>query len=317
MAESTESTWTEVATSASSTLYAAVSSGSGSFAVGTGGILLARRAGAWGVADEDGPGDAGNSLYAAASTDDGERIWVGGASGALGYYDVEADETVDHSAPEGMTGSWRAITVTGTAGSEKVLVANGSGEALSGTVDGASGRRVDWVEAARSPDSDALGDGASVHTLEAGPDAPYASNSSGGLFRAVDGQWECVGIAPAESTLYDVYVDDSVAVAVGANGFVYWRTDASWEQVDVADEPLYGVDRDAEGLVAVGGSGRLFRRAEPDEWNRVETPTDEPLRDLELASEPGLAIGGNGTILERPTPEKQSKRESTSTAETQ
>ncbi|MFC7166418.1 hypothetical protein [Halospeciosus flavus] len=306
MGESSESKWAEVSTPVSSTLYAVERTRSGAVAVGSGGNILVRRDGGWTTADADGPGDAGNSLYAAASTDDGKRVWFGGSSGALGYYDVAADEVVDYSAPEGITGSWKAIAVAGTAGREKVLVANGSAEVLSGTISGGKPETVDWVYAASSDDGDGLGGGSSVHSIEAGPDAPYATNSSGGLFHVVDGQWVHTGIEAAESTIYDVHVDEQVTLAVGANGYVYRRVDSSWEASDVASGPLYGVGRDPKGLVAVGASGRLFRRVAPGQWTRVQTPMDEPLRDLELATDPELVVGGSGTILERPTPEKKS-----------
>lgn len=311
MTERQGSAWTRASTPTSITLYAVEPVGSDVIAVGSGGIVLERRSDGWVEVDADGPAGAGNDLYAASTTADGKRVWFGGASGALGYYDRTADEVVDRSAPEGITGTWNGIAVTGTAGTETIRLVNGSGEVLHGTVTGekaTSDETVDWTQSAHSPDGDGLGSGASVHAIEATADDVYASNDSGRVFAVRDGSWTEAGIGAADSTLYDVAVAGSGVFAVSENGTLY-RHDGSWNAVDVADGPLYGVAVRGNRLVVVGASGRLFEGEKTGTPTAVDLPVDKPLRDVGIGKERAVAVGGSGVILEHPVGEQNEEQQ--------
>ena len=77
-----------------------------------------------------------NQLRTLDVTDDGKRLWFAGSSGTIGCYDVETNRKYDYSYPNEMTSTWESIAVSGNTGSEKLLIANGSGEVLPASVDG-------------------------------------------------------------------------------------------------------------------------------------------------------------------------------------
>ena len=54
-----------------------------------------------------------DSLLTMDVTDDGERVWFGGANGALGYYDLETRTRADFSEPVGVGNAFHAIAVAG------------------------------------------------------------------------------------------------------------------------------------------------------------------------------------------------------------
>ena len=122
-------------------LFGVVHTIEGPYAIGSGGTLVADRGGGWEVIFDDGPATRDNQMRAMDVTDDGERLWMLGSSGAMACYDVEQRKKFDYSYPNGMTSTWEGITVAGERGAEKALATNGSGEVLPFTIDGFD---VDW-----------------------------------------------------------------------------------------------------------------------------------------------------------------------------
>jgi hypothetical protein len=69
------------------TLTGVVDTSAGFFACGHEGIILNRTAPRmWEKVLEGGPTGNGNSLYTCSATDDGERLWFAGSSGAIGMF---------------------------------------------------------------------------------------------------------------------------------------------------------------------------------------------------------------------------------------
>lgn len=93
--------WQRVSSPTKKALRGVVFTGRGPVAAGEGGRVLARTDEDWETVVERGPGNASNGLTGAATTGDGERVWVCGDSGAVGRYDVADGKIIDYSAPEG------------------------------------------------------------------------------------------------------------------------------------------------------------------------------------------------------------------------
>lgn len=139
-----EGGWTTADAPIEGAINDVVQSSQGPYAVGEGGVVLARRADGWEAVLERGPTVESNPLTGAGVTDDGEHVWFAEGSGVVGRYDAVDEELTDHSAPDGKTSTWEAVAVTGAAGEETVHFTNGSGEYLNGTVTDEGG--VDWGE---------------------------------------------------------------------------------------------------------------------------------------------------------------------------
>jgi hypothetical protein len=77
---------------------------------------------------DGGPTGNGNTLYGAAVTDDGTRLWMVGASGAIGEYNVETGILDGHSPPMDVTNNFNDVAVTGERGNANVYVSGDSGE---------------------------------------------------------------------------------------------------------------------------------------------------------------------------------------------
>lgn len=65
-------------------LYDVTDSAAGFFAVGGGGVVLNRTENGWIKILDGGPTGNGNDLYTCDVTDDEERLWFAGSSGAIG-----------------------------------------------------------------------------------------------------------------------------------------------------------------------------------------------------------------------------------------
>lgn len=279
------------------TLFAVVSTAAGPFAIGDGGTMLADRDGGWEVIFDSGPHTRDNQLRALAVTDDGQRVWFSGSSGALGCYDVKSRRKFDYSMPKEMTSTWEAVTVAGPRGKEKALASNGSGEVLPFTLDGFD---VDWGVASKP-----AGAGSTMAALGASPDGiGYAVDTSGNVFKttAEDG-WERIGIRNAQVKFYDIYAGEKGRVYVAAGDGRIYRYDDSyknWTPIGVTDTAsLRAFSAYEDELVVLGNGGEIYERVEGDRWEAVHTPTKEDLFDVALG-DPDVAVGADATVLERP-----------------
>ncbi len=122
-----ESDWTVVETPVDNTLHDVAYTSTNPHAVAGGGLVIERTANGWEVVVQGGPTGNGNDLYGADTTDDGERLWIVGASGAIAEYDVTTGNLVDRSAPNDYTSNFNDVAVTGPAGEADVYVADDSG----------------------------------------------------------------------------------------------------------------------------------------------------------------------------------------------
>ena len=261
------------------------------FAVGTNGRLLERGSDGWTTVLETGPAGDGNDLYAADATDDGAELWIAGASGAVGVYDVEAGElrdgdegAADYSAPGDRTGNFDGLAVAGDAGEATVFLSDQSGHVYRSTDGGAT-----WSDA--TP-----GAGAAIPAIAVrGERAGHLIDTNGSVFATDDGEtWEKIGIGDADATYHDLASDGADdATVVGGRGTVRTYDGESWGESTLGDAQLNGVTTDGT-RVAVGAGGAVF---EGGDWAEANTPTDENLHAV-ARGERAYAVGASGTVIE-------------------
>jgi len=282
--------WTSEKTAVDVTLYDVETTVEGAYAVGGSGYVLERGDDAWGIAASGGPTGNGNDLYGSDVTDDGERLWFVGSSGAIGEYDVRTRGLNDHSAPNDVTNNFNDVAVTGEAGSANVYVAGDSGQIYYSFENGAAGT---W-------DAVTPGSGSNLNAIDFhGPRSGHAVDGNKTVFVTDDGStWEKVGVADANSNFYGVDSDapDDLTV-VGGGGTVYHWDGAEWVREDTGDAALRDVEMDGETGLAVGGGGAVFRR-DAEGWTQEATPAGANLRGV-VDGDPEIVVGASATVLER------------------
>ncbi|PSP73493.1 hypothetical protein BRC80_01710 [Halobacteriales archaeon QH_9_66_26] len=287
--------WDAVECPTDEPLTGVVATHAGAYAVGEGGVVLAREADAWEPVLEHGPNADGESLRGIDATDDGRVVWFTGDGGAIGRYDVEEGRLTDHSAPEERTSTWTAVAVVGRAGGEHVHLANGSGELLRGTYDGGD---VDWGEIHKP------GSGSSITDLAFDDAVGYVCDSSQGVYATTDDgeRYETIGIEDANTDFAALAATDAELVVAGGDGTVFRYDGSVWTTLRASETALRAIDLTNETGLAAGDAGTVFERADGG-WEPVETPVDADLQGVLVGAteraRPDIAVGTDGTIVER------------------
>lgn len=264
------------------------------FAVGGAGVVIERTERGWRKVVDGGPTGNGSDLYGADVTDDGKRLWFAGASGAIGEYDVETGNLVDHSAPNDVTNNFVDVAVTGNADEANVYVAGDSGTVQYSFENGATGT---W-------NGVSVGQGAGINAIDFhGVRSGHLVNGNANVFATDDGgTWNRIGIADADVSLYgvDSNAADDVWVAAGAGTVYHYSPDAEgtpqWVPEKVGEPTLRDIEvTDGEGY-AVGDSGAVFDLA-GGEWSRDETPTGQGLAAVVDTADNDVAVGASGTVV--------------------
>lgn len=282
-------TWTETATPIDGTVFDVTTTANGPAAVGDGGTVVGRASdGSWGVVVANGPAARGEPLYAVAATDDGRRVWFSGSGGAVGYCDLESGDRVDHSRPDGMDVTFHALAVAGARGSEKLLLADGNGVVLPGTVDG---DRLDW-DRRTTP-----ADGTAITALAAdGGGYGYGVDGNGTVWKTTESGWARIGIDDAENSLYAAAAGQSTLIVGGGNGRLYERGESNdWTPHSVGDGAVECLDVRGRTHMAGGESG-LLRIRSGETWREPEWTGPQTIHGV-LAGSPSVAVGENGLVL--------------------
>ena len=284
--------WTVAETPTGNTLYDVAYATDGAYAVGTGGVVLERTADGWRTLLDGGPTGNGNSLYGLDVTDDGDRLWFVGASGAIGEYDIPARTLYDRSAPNDVTNNFNGVAVTGAAGEANIYVAGDSGKIYGTFENGATGT---WDDV--TPGSGAEINAIDFHSSRSG----HAVDGNKTVFVTSDGTtWEKIGIADANVNFYGVDAGGADEVTVsGGGGMLHNWDGASWTPEDTGDAGLRDIEVDGVDALTVGGGGKVYRR-NTGGWTREATPTGQNLRAVTpVGSSVEIAVGAGGTVLER------------------
>ncbi|MFC7165247.1 hypothetical protein [Halospeciosus flavus] len=285
--------WEHVDVPFSSTLHDVVRYENRVYTVGDSGTLLERAAGTWSTLLDSGPTGNSNVLKSVATTAGGKRVWFAGSSGSLGYFDVEAGDVVDFSAPEGQSDQWNDVLVDGEAGSEVVRVADNNGEVVTLRLAGSELESTNLVKPRSA--------GQSIGGLAVGDGQLYAVNTSGKLFASSDGQtWSATDLV--DTDLVDVAVSGGTVYALTASGFGYTHDPASGEtqKFDTGISATHTVT--AGHSVVVAGTNGTIADLVDGTWERVETPASTDLYGVALGKS-DLAVGSSGTAIERTRPQ--------------
>ena len=284
--------WTVAETPTGGTLHDVVYTDAGAYAVGSGGLLLKRTADGWRKVFDGGPTGNGNNLYGADVTDDGTRIWLVGASGDIGEYNVETGNLNDRSAPMDVTNNFNDVAVTGPAGDANVYVAGDSGKMYFSFENGEEGT-WDYV----TP-----GSGSNINAVDFfGVRDGHIVDGNKAVFETDDGAtWGKRGIADANANFYGVDADGTDDVWVsGGGGMIFHWNGTQWTPTDTGDASLRDLEvtpDDSDGL-AVGGGGKIYDLS-GGEWTQQSAPTGQNLKAVVRGS-PDIAVGAGGIVLER------------------
>ena len=288
-AAAAESEWTVEPVETDSTLHDIVSADTGRFAVGDGGVLTTAGPDGWRTLRDGGPTGNGNDLYGASVTDDGERVWFVGASGAIGEYVPATDTLVDHSAPLDNTNNYNDVAVTGEAGEANVYVAGDSGKIYYSFE---NGEEATWEYV--TP-----GSGSGLPAIDFhGPRSGHAIDTNGRVFATDDGvTWTAIGIEDANVTFYGLDSDASDDIAVsGGNGAVLTYDSANWTPDALGDADLVDIETDGESGYVVG-SGGVVQELTSDDRFVLDTPTGENLNAVDVDGD--AVVGSSGIVLRR------------------
>ena len=282
--------WTVEEMPVGSTLYDVAYTAEGAYAVGAGGVVLARNEGRWRKVLDGGPTGNGNSLYACDVTDDGDRLWFVGASGAIGEYDPVAGVLTDHSAPNDVTNNFVDVATRGEPGAANVYVGGDSGKIYYSFEDGDSGT---WGNV--TP-----GSGSGLNALDFfGDRRGHAVDGNKTVFVTDDGSsYDKLGIADADVNFYGVDSDGDQSVYVsGGGGTVYNWDGSKWTATDLGDAGLRDIEVCDGGKngYTVGGGGKVFEKS-GGEWSQRDTPTGQNLKSVTRRETP-LAVGAGGVVL--------------------
>jgi hypothetical protein len=293
VATASGSGWTTVETPTGNALYDVEDATAGVYAVGGGGIVLERTGEGYATVVDGGPTGNGNSLFGADVTDDGKRLWVVGASGAIGEYDVLTGDLTDHSAPMDVTNNFNDVAVTGDAGEANVYVAGDSGKMYHSFENGASGT-WEYTTPASGSNVNAVDfhDERSGHIVDGNQTVLYTRDGT---------TWDRLGIADANYNFYGVDSDgfDDVRVSGGGGSIYHWNG-SEWTRSDTGDAGLRDVEvAGADDGYVVGGGGAVYDR-QNGRWSADPTPTGENLKAVvPLGGEAAVAVGAAGTVIER------------------
>ncbi|WP_458207822.1 WD40/YVTN/BNR-like repeat-containing protein [Haladaptatus sp. NG-SE-30] len=309
--------WLRADTPTNATLFDAVVTADGAYAVGEDGVVLADssdesdESGAsetdgnsademddtgvrpWRVALPDGPRAEARDLQGADATDDG-AVWFAGDGGSLGRLNPESGRHTDYSAPTGITDNWTAIAVAGPTDGETILLANGSGQVL-------CGQNRDGDIAWDTPVKPGSGSSLCAATL-VDPSVGYLCDTSDGVFETTDGgeSFRRVGIDGANGTLTDIAATARDDCAVTADDGVLHRYDGNWTPTRLGDESLWSLAWGGGRAVAAGDTGIIYERAgETTDWERFTTPVTGSLRGAAVGSRRAVAVGEGGAVVVR------------------
>ena len=284
-----ESEWTVAETPVDTSLHD-VTYATNAFAVGGGGTVIERRDGGWQTVLQGGPTGGGNDLNGTDATDDGKRLWVVGASGAIGEYDVTTGNLIDRSAPNDSTSNFNDVAVTCSAGSAEVYVADDSGAIHYSFKNGEKGT---WEYA--TPGSGAGLEAIDFYSNRSG----HAIDTNDEVFATDDGvTYDTIGIDDADVTFYGLDSDAVNDVAVsGGNGSVFDYDGSQWTPTNIGAADLFAIETAGDDGYAVGSDGAIFELS-GGEWSQMTTPVSGKLNAVARGST-DIVVGAGGTVLER------------------
>ena len=257
------------------------------YAVGQEGVIIERTEEGWEKVLDGGATGDGRDLLSADVTDDGERLWFAGSSGAIGEYDVATGSVDDHGEPEDNTNNFIDLAVTGESGEANVYAADGSGGISYSFDNGQSGK---WNSVGVGQGNGFPG--IDFYDVRSG----HVVNTNASVFETDDGTtYNRIGVPNANNSLYGIDSDGSDDVwAVGGGGTVQ-RYNGAWRRTNLGNLTLRDIEIEDESGYTIGESGRVFEYA-GGSWNENTTDTGQNLKGIVLGS-PNVAVGASGIAI--------------------
>lgn len=280
--------WVEAGSPTDETLSDVVATDAGAYAVGTGGVVLARGE-EWRTVLDHGPSAESNALRGVDATDGGNAVWFTGDGGTLARYDAEAGRHTDHSAPAGITDNWVDVAVAGPAGEEGIYLVNGSGQVLAGEFDGGE---PEWAEAVKPGSGSSM---SAIEFIEGG--TGYCCDTNSGVYETDGEDFERIGIEDGGSFTALAGADPESLAVAAADGTVQRYDGSVWTPLHAAEVALDALSTDGTTWLAAGDGGTI-RELVDGSWEPRETPIEANLHGVAVG-EPSIAVGAEGTILER------------------
>lgn len=273
------------------TLTDAAVDGDCAYAVGTAGTVLRDAGEGLEAVVTDGPDAQSNALAGVDATGTG-AVWFAGDSGSVGRFDESTGRHVSCSAPDGDTSNVVAIATAGTAETETVLLADGSGRLRRGRY---SDGEMAWDEPT-TPGSGSSLSGLVLATASVG----YACDTNGSVFRTTDGgrSFDRIGV-DGPGTPTGVAAGDPDSCLVCDDSGVVARYDGGrWGPERITDGALEAVTAGNGWCVATAPAGTVFERVAGD-WTRAVMPATVTLDAVALSDARAVAVGADGTVVER------------------
>lgn len=280
--------WTVEKTPTDGAIHDVAYTSDSAYAVGQDGVVLERTNDGWRKVTDGGVSGDGRDLYGCDVTDDGDRLWFVGASGAVGEYDVVTGNINDRGEPQDNTNNFLDVAVTGEAGAANVYAADASGIVSYSFENGGSG---EW-NSVQVGQGYAL-NGIDFHDTRSG----HVVNTNGTAFATTDGAtWGRIGVADSNGGFYGVDSDGAQDVWVAAAGGVVYRYDGEWTRTRLGDGPtLRDIEIEAGTGYTVGESGRVYEYV-AGTWREESTDTGHNLRAVDLG-DPNVAVGDSSTVI--------------------
>jgi hypothetical protein len=286
-----EPEWTIEETPVDGALYDVAYADGNAYAVGQEGVVLERTGEGWQKVTDGGVSGDGRDLLCVDVTDDGDRLWFAGSSGAIGEYETATGSINDRGEPEDNTNNFLDIAATGEAGDANIYAADGSGGISYNFDNGQSG---EWNSVGVGQGNGFPG--IDFYDVRSG----HVVNTNASVFETTDGStYERIGVPDADNSLYGIDSDGSNDVwAVGGGGTVQ-RYTGRWERTNLGNLTLRDVDVEDGAGYTVGESGRVFEYT--GTWEEDTTETEQNLRGLALGA-PNVAVGDSGTVIVKDNP---------------
>lgn len=293
--EAADGEWTLVQSTTDNTIHDVAITSEGAYAVAEGGILLERTQEEWIKVVDGGVSGNGNDLLGIAKTDNGNRLWMVGASGAVGEYNVSTGNLNDYSQPMDASNNFNDVAVTRNPENTNIYISGDSGKMYHNFDDGQEGM---WQ-------SVTPGNGSAINAVGFFNDRQgHIVDANQSVLNTQDGgTWNKVGIADADVDFLGIDSDGSSDVWVsGGNGMIFRWNGSEWTPITVAEATLMDIEigADNQSGYAVGGNATVISY-NGSAWSSQDTPTTENLNAVVQGSDtmPDIAVGAGGTILER------------------
>ena len=286
--------WTRPDTLTSAHLDGVAVADGRAFAAGNRGVLLGRVGGGWVRLLVDGVAGESRGLLNVAATDNGQRLWLYGPRGALGYYNRDSGAVTDCTEPYGLDSTLRTLSADGVAGAENVHVGDDLGRIARLTVDGTEAT----VRGVTVP-----GPNEPITELRTADGLLSAADTTGRIHQSDDGRtWRTDRLASGAVTALAVDADGLLPATRDGTVYTGIRSFSSPpDRLAPLPDGVRPSAADGRGHTAVvaGRDGSLLARGRDPGFQPVGVESSAGLYAVTIAADEVVyAAGADGLIVE-------------------